>query len=99
MNNNSLKKVYFTRVERAIEMLSLGRIDAVLTDIHVGQYLVKNHFPGQFAPIKPSFRSTPAYFVFAKKEKFKALVPKFDGVLMQMMIDGRYKAVFDRYTK
>jgi len=96
---NRLSSVELNSSKQGFDMLSLKRLDAVLTDIHVGQYLVKNHFPGQFAPIKPSFRSTPAYFVFAKKEKFKALVPKFDGVLMQMMIDGRYKAVFDRYTK
>lgn len=80
-------------------MMTLNRVDAVLTDRHVGQYLVRENYPGMFVPIKPSFRSTPAYFFFSTKDQFKPLISKFDSVLMEMMVDGRYKKVFDAYAK
>lgn len=52
-------------------MMTLNRVDAVLTDRHVGQYLVRENYPGMFVPIKPSFSSTPAYFVFSAKGQDK----------------------------
>ena len=94
-----VSRVDLNSTQQGFVMLNLKRIDAVLTDVHVGQYLVKLNYPGKMSTMKPSFRSTPAYFVFAKKDKFKTLIPKFDGVLMKMMIDGRYKKVFDSYAK
>ena len=56
---------------QAFEMMTLNRVGAVLTDRHVGQYLVRENYPGMFVPIKPSFSSTPAYFVFSAKGQDK----------------------------
>ena len=96
---NQMSIVELKSTKQSFDMLALKRIDAVLTDYHVGRYLVQQHYPGAFTPIAPNYRATPAYFVFAKREPFFSLISKFDNVLMQMMVDGRYKAVFDSYAK
>lgn len=42
MNYHELDKVYFTRVEHAIEMLYKGRIDVLLTDKKIAQFHINN---------------------------------------------------------
>lgn len=89
--------VELNSTRQGFEMLQLDRVDAVLTNLHVGRYLTKQHFPGAFQPVKPSLSATPAYFVFARKKELEPLVPLFDEALMNVMIDGRYMEIFERY--
>jgi polar amino acid transport system substrate-binding protein len=85
--------------KQGFDMLRLKRLDAVLTNQHVGLYLTKQHHPGAFEALKPSMRATPAYLVFAKKEEFKQLVGRFNESLMDLMTDGRYQEIFQSYTR
>lgn len=94
-----IEPVELNSTKQGFDMLRLKRLDAVLTNQHVGLYLGKLHHPGAFSPLEPSMRATPAYFVFAKKKKFEALVGRFDEALMRLMTDGTYKKIFDSYTK
>jgi len=86
MNNNSLKKVYFTRVERAIEMLSLGRIDAVLTDKKIADYHIRNS-ANDVIRTELDFVSTkvfelPLYFGMSKKYRYaNQVIAKFNEAI------------------
>jgi ABC-type amino acid transport substrate-binding protein len=91
-------QVELNSTDQGFDMLHLNRLDAVLTNLHVGQYLTRVKYPGKFVPLQPSLSSTPAYFVFSKKANLSHMIPVFDEYLMQVMIDGTYKQIFDNYN-
>lgn len=91
--------VELNSTKQGFDMLRLKRLDAVLTNQHVGLYLTKLYHPGAFEALKPSLRATPAYLVFSKKEKLKQLVGRFNESLMELMTDGRYQKIFQGYTR
>lgn len=97
VSQNRVELVELNSTRQGFDMLALGRVNAVLTNLHVGRYLTKQHYDGAFHPMKPSLSATPAYLVFARKTALEPLVPLFDEALMNVMIDGRYMEVFDRY--
>lgn len=94
-----IRRIDLNSTEQGFSMLKLGRLDAVLTNYHVGKFVIKHQFPGEFIALRPSIRSTPAYFVFVKKPGYDKLVPLFDEALFRIMIDGRYQEVFNRYMR
>lgn len=85
--------------KQGFDMLRRGRLEAVLTNRHVGQYLTREHHPGAFVALEPSLQATPAYLVFARRPEFEALVGRFDEALMKLMTDGTYQSIFLKYTQ
>ncbi|MCX4030099.1 amino acid ABC transporter substrate-binding protein [Endozoicomonas sp. SM1973] len=78
-------------------LLKRKRIDAVLTNYHVGSYMVKQRGYDQIIPINPPLSSTPAYVVFAKKDHLNAIIPLFDSALFSILQDGTYQKIFSQY--
>ena len=90
------------RVEQELQsfqMLNAKRLDAVLTNYFVGAYQIKNLQLTNVVPVFPPLQSTPAYLTFAKKAELDELVPLFDSVLFDILVDGTYQRIFDAYTK
>ncbi len=90
------------RVEQELQsfqMLNAKRLDAVLTNYFVGAYQVKNLTLNNVMPLFPPLQSTPAYLTFSKKRELAELVPLFDSVLFDILIDGTYQRIFETYTK
>ncbi len=79
--------------------LEAGRVDAVLTNFHVGSYQIKLLGLQDVTSLFPPLSSTPAYFVFSKKKGLSHLVPKFDAALFDILQDGTYQKIFEKYTK
>jgi polar amino acid transport system substrate-binding protein len=83
----------------SFQMLNAKRVNAVLTNEYVGAYQIKQLELDGIVPLFPPLSSTPAYLTFAKKDELKPWVEKFDSALFQILTDGTYQAIFDRYTK
>jgi polar amino acid transport system substrate-binding protein len=82
----------------SFKMLNARRVDAVLTNNFVGAYQINQlQFP-DIVPLTPPLRSTAAYLTFSKKEELKPWVEKFDHTLFEILVDGTYQKIFDRYT-
>lgn len=94
-----IKRYDLNNALQGLKMLSQQRLDAILTNYHVGLFLIKANKIHGVVPLKPAVASTPAYFVFSRKKNLSYLVPAFDEMLMQVMIDGTYQKIFDRYTR
>lgn len=76
-------KVYFTRVEHAIEMLHRGRIDAVLTDKKIAQFHIQNSatkgLSNDLDFVPTTIFKLPLYFGMSKKYKHsKEIIEKFN---------------------
>lgn len=84
---------------QSFQMLKHKRLDAVLTNYHVGHYVLKKYKISNIVPILPGFRVTPAYLVFSKKSKLSYLLPKFNKTLKQMIKDGTYDKIYNKYLK
>jgi polar amino acid transport system substrate-binding protein len=96
------KSIFEIRVEedaQSFQMLNAERIDAVLTNSFVGAYQVKNLGYEDITPLFPPLSSTPAFLAFSKKSNLSSLVQKFDAALYEILIDGTYQKIFDRYMK
>ncbi|WP_290329880.1 substrate-binding periplasmic protein [Vibrio tapetis] len=85
--------------EQSVKMVSSNRLDAMLTNYHVGLYNIKKLGASDVRPLLPSIRSTPAYLVFSKKQNLAHLVPKFDEVLFSVIQDGTYQRIVDQYLQ
>lgn len=92
-----IKQVNVQADKQSFGLLQKQRIDSVLTNYHVGSYIVKREGFDQVIPIDPPLSSTPAYVVFAKKDSFKALIPVFDAALFSVLQDGTYQKIFSKY--
>jgi polar amino acid transport system substrate-binding protein len=78
--------------------LTSGRIDAVLTNYHVGSYTIKHlNLSNKIKALPLPLSNTPAYMVFAKSAKLDFLVPKFNTALKAMQQDGTYKQIYEKY--
>lgn len=99
---HALKMNWVTKYEvkneaQSVKMISLDRLDALLTNYHVGLYNINLLGKTDITPISPSLSSTPAYLVFSKKAKLDWLVPLFDEALFEILQDGTYQKIFDAY--
>jgi len=78
--------------------LASGRIDAVLTNYHVGSYsLIKLRLDDKIKALQKPLSYTPAFLAFAKDPDLKQLVPEFDKALKQMQEDGTYYEIYQKY--
>ncbi len=73
------------------------RIEAVLTNYHVGLYTASK-LGMEVRALSPPLTSNPCYLTFSKKRKLSHLIPKFDTALSQILKDGTYDKIFKKYT-
>ncbi len=94
-----LKRHDVENEQQSIRMIQLNRLQAMLTNYHVGLYNIKHAGATDIEAMLPSIDSTPAYLVFSKKSNKSRLVPLFDEALFNLLKDGTYQTIFDRYLK
>jgi polar amino acid transport system substrate-binding protein len=82
---------------QSLKMLESDRIDAVLTNEFVGQFLIKKNGITGVNSVFPPLSATPAYFVFSKAAGFEYLIPEFNAALFDVLRDGTYQRIFDKY--
>ncbi|MDX1799929.1 MAG: transporter substrate-binding domain-containing protein [Marinobacter sp.] len=82
---------------QSLSMLALGRIDAVLTNYDVGQYLIQSLKLPHLRALKPPLSTTPAYLVLSRDPALDTLAEKFDWALFQILKDGTYADIRARY--
>lgn len=99
MINGWITKYDVKSDEQSLKMVSSNRLDAMLTNYHVGLYNIKKFGVSDVRPLLPSIRSTPAYVVFSKKQNLAHLVPKFDEALFSVIQDGTYQRIVDQYLQ
>lgn len=97
--NGWVEKYEVSNDTQSFSMLEKGRLNAVLTNYHVGLYNIRELGLKNIVPIFPSIRTTPAYFVFSKKKNLGHLVQKFDEALYQILQDGTYDRIFNMYLE
>lgn len=99
MSNGWITKYDVKSDEQSVKMVSSNRLDAMLTNYHVGLYNIKKLGASDVRPLLPSIRSTPTYLVFSKKQNLAHLVPKFDEALFSVIQDGTYQRIVDQYLQ
>jgi polar amino acid transport system substrate-binding protein len=82
---------------QSLKMVQSNRLDALLTNYHVGLYNIRLTNASRIVPMLPSISATPAYLVFSKKQNLAYLVPQFDEVLSDIIEDGTYDKIFSNY--
>lgn len=88
-----------TKDRQSMQMLERGRIDAVLANLDVGRYLIKQLGLSEQIVAGPPLSSMPTFLVFSLDPQYTAYVPRFDQALRQVIADGTYQRIFERYTK
>lgn len=88
-----------TQDRQSMQMLERGRIDAVLANLDVGRYLIKQLGLSEQIVAGPALSSMPTFLVFSSDPQYTAYVPRFDQALRQVIADGTYQRIFDRYTR
>lgn len=97
VSNGWIIKHEVNNEEQSLKMIQLNRLDAILTNYHVGLYNIKKINASKIIPLHPSIVDTPAYFVFSKKKNLAYLIPKFDEALLSIIQDGTYNKIFSKY--
>jgi len=88
-----------TQDRQSMQMLERGRIDAVLANLDVGRYLIKQLGLSEQIVAGPALSSMPTFLVFSGDPQYTAYVPRFDQALQEVIADGTYQRIFDRYTR
>jgi polar amino acid transport system substrate-binding protein len=65
-----------------------GRLDAVIAIELAGQRIIQQLQLRQVLALTPPLGINPTYLVFAKQAKQKALLQRFDRILLEMRADG-----------
>lgn len=84
-------------VEQNFKKLSKQKINAVLFNHHVGAHTLNTLNIKNVIPLSVPLTATSAYVTFSKKRNLAQLVPKFDATLFNIMADGTYKKIFEKY--
>ncbi len=85
-------------VQASFQMLDRERVDTVLFNRHVGAYALKQEGLTSIVPLPTPLTATSAYLTFSKKNNLSHLVPHFDSVLFELLTDGTYSEIFQKYT-
>ncbi len=99
VQRGDVKEFRVEQEEQSFQMLNAQRVDAVLTNYFVGAYQIKQLGYTNVVPLFPPLDSTPAFLTFSKRAGLEDLVTLFDSALYEILIDGTYQRIFDRYTK
>ena len=98
IDNGTIKTEEVKTDKQNFLKLSSGRIDAVLTNFHVGSHLIKKlNLANKIKVLPESLSNTPAFLIFAKSANLKHLVPEFNRVLKEMQQDGTYQKIYQKY--
>jgi len=74
-------------------------INAVLVNKHVGEYTLSQMKLPNIEPMPVPLTATPAYIAFSKKKEHTGLIEYIDSALYEILLDGTYKKIFDKYMK
>ncbi|MDX1474128.1 MAG: transporter substrate-binding domain-containing protein [Reinekea sp.] len=99
VRRGDVKEFHVEQEVKSFQMLNAQRVDAVLTNYFVGAYQIKQLGYTNVVPLFPPLDSSPAFLTFSKRAGLEDLVTLFDSVLYEILIDGTYQRIFDRYTK
>lgn len=99
VERNELIEFRVAEEAQSFQMLEVDRLDAVLTNSFVGAYQVKKLGLKNIEPLFPPLSSTPAYLTFSKEADLSHLVQNFNSALYEILLDGTYQDIFDRYVK
>ncbi|WP_230425627.1 substrate-binding periplasmic protein [Spartinivicinus ruber] len=80
------------------EKLAAKRVDMVLVNRHVGAYLLKQLNLSNIITLPVPLTARAAYLTFSKRAEKTSLIPKFDMVLFELLTDGTYQDLFEKYT-
>ena len=94
-----IKVIEVNEDAQSLRMLGMGRIDAVLTNDDVGQYLIQALKLQNLRALKPPLSTTPAYLVLGRDPALDTLAEKFNWALFQILKDGTYADIQARYMQ
>ncbi len=97
LTNNKIKKYDVGTDKQSLQMLSVSRVEGVLTDKHVGLFNLQQMRIKNITPLSTSLASTPVFIVFSKELEESGLIEKFDHALLMMKQDGTYQKTLDKY--
>tara|TARA_B100002003_G_scaffold231095_1_gene241800 strand:+ start:205 stop:1029 length:825 start_codon:yes stop_codon:yes gene_type:complete len=90
---------YVSRRESLWKMLSRNRVDGVVASRLTGLYEIqKLELNGRITPSSLVVSNKPAFFVFSKASVSSDFVADFDRVLQEMLDDGTFAAIVNRYV-
>ena len=81
----------------SFRMLALGRLDLVLTNSEVGDYVSHHLLHLAVDQARPPLTIRPAYLVLANRPALKPLLERFNDVLWQILTDGTYRKICEKY--
>ncbi len=90
---------YVSRRESLWKMLARNRVDGVVASRLTGLYEIqKLGLNGRITPSSLVVSNKPAFFVFSKASVSSDFVADFDRVLQEMLDDGTFAAIVNRYV-
>lgn len=87
-----------TEDSQGFQMLERHRVDAVLANQDVGRYQLFRLQPMVDVGVSPSLTRMPTYLVFARHSPTAAYAERFDQALSEIIADGTYQRIYQRYT-
>ncbi len=88
---------FVNKVEQNFQKLSFGRLDLVLGNQHVAEYLINRLNISNVRQLRTPLSAQPAYIAFSKVKDLSHLVPLFDREVKKLKLDGSYQAIIDKY--
>lgn len=96
---NYLQKEPVNSDEQNIRKLLMGRIDLIVIDKYVAQYLIKNSIPeaiGKLEFLEPALLDQPLYVIFSRKiAGSEQKLQKFNAALKTMREDGTLDRILE----
>ena len=83
--------------QQSLQMLSMSRLDGVLTDQNVGLFNLQQLGISTITTLPEPLTSTPVYLVFSHKWQQNGVVDKFNTILKTMKKEGSYQNIIDKY--
>ncbi|WP_419904219.1 substrate-binding periplasmic protein [Kiloniella sp.] len=105
--DNAFQRVALSEsTENSVRLLLGNRIDMFVGDyLPVMHYIINNDLTNKIELVKVSGSDEklkvlvwPTYFLFSKLSVDKEFVTRFDSILKQMIEDGTYKKIHDKYN-
>lgn len=95
--NADIQVVEVNEDSQSLKMVELGRIDAVLTNYDVGQYLIRVLGLSHLQALEQPLTTTPTYLVLRRSPELEPLIERFNWALFQILKDGTYARIRARY--
>ena len=97
VDQGSIKLEEVNEDTQNFEKLKRGRLDAVLSNLEVGEATLKQLGAADVMVLAPPVLITPTYLVFNKAKKLSALAPLFDKGIRSVVTDGTYRKIKAQY--